>query len=251
MLIALLASTFVLGQSAAPVRRPSDPRIFEIRTYFAAPGRLDDLNARFRNHTCNLFRKHGMTNIGYWTPIANEQERLIYVLAFPDAAAREKAWAEFGADPEWKKVVAETEAQGRIVTRVTSVLLKASDFSPRIGRSFAAEPRVFELRTYTAAAGKLEALLSRFRDHTVGLFRKAGFGQVAYWQPIDTAAGADDTLVYILAHKSEDAARKGWERFSQMPEWQKVRAESEKDGPLLARSPESIMMRATDYSTIR
>lgn len=251
MLFALCASVMAMGQVAAPARPPADPRLFEIRTYFAAPGRLDDLNARFRNYTCNLFRKHGITNVGYWVPIANEQERLIYVLAFPDAAARDKAWAEFGADPEWKRVVAETEAQGRLVTRITSVLLKASDFSPKVGRSFTAEPRVFELRTYTAAEGKLDALLARFRDHTVGLFKKAGFGQIAYWQPIDPVAGANDTLVYILAHKSEESARKGWEKFGKMPEWQKVRAESEKDGPLLARSPESVMMRATDYSTIR
>src|SRR5689334_8737236 len=72
-----------------------DTRVFEMRTYYAAPGKLDALNARFRDHTCKLFEKHGMTNVGYWMPIENPDNKLIYVLAYPNRDAREKSWKAF------------------------------------------------------------------------------------------------------------------------------------------------------------
>src|SRR5437867_3961613 len=82
----------------------SDTRLFELRTYYAAPGKLDDLNARFRDHTTKLFEKHGIQNIGYWTPADNKENKLVYIIAFPSKEARNSSWKEFGADPEWKKV---------------------------------------------------------------------------------------------------------------------------------------------------
>ena len=81
-----------------------DSRFFELRTYHAAPGKLDDLNARFRNHTMKLFEAHGITNLGYWVPTDNTNNVLIYLLAYPSREARDKSWKEFGADPEWQSV---------------------------------------------------------------------------------------------------------------------------------------------------
>jgi hypothetical protein len=105
--------------------------IHEYRVYEAVPGRLPDVNARFRNHTLNLFEKHGMKNIGYWTPsVGDYSNRLIYILGFEDVAQRERAWAAFRNDPEWQAVVAETEANGPIVARVTNTLLSPTDYSP-------------------------------------------------------------------------------------------------------------------------
>ena len=69
-----------------------DTRCFEMRTYYAAPGKLDALNARFRDHTCKLFEKHGMVNIGYWVPMTNTENKLVYLLAYPNREAREKSW---------------------------------------------------------------------------------------------------------------------------------------------------------------
>jgi hypothetical protein len=95
------------------------------------PGRLPDVQARFRNHTVALFEKHGMKNIGYWTAnIGDYSDRLIYIVAFESVEQREKAWAAFRADPEWEKVVAESEANGPIVARLTNTLLTPTDFSP-------------------------------------------------------------------------------------------------------------------------
>ena len=110
----------------------SKERFFEIRTYIAAPGKLDALNARFRNPTNKLFVKHGMELIGYWTPAegAAAENTLIYILAYPDKDAREKSWKAFQADPEWQRVRTETEANGKLVEKAEPLFLKPTDYSP-------------------------------------------------------------------------------------------------------------------------
>jgi hypothetical protein len=110
--------------------------------------------------------------------------------------------------------------------------------------------RVFELRTYVAAEGKFEALHARFRDHTCKLFEKHGMTNIGYWTPADEKDGKN-TLIYILAHESREAAAKSWKAFIDDPEWKKVRAESEKDGSLLAKPPEAVYLNPTDYSAIK
>src|SRR5581483_12308772 len=125
-----LVTLAVLLAATATRAQERDTRVYELRTYYSPPGKLADLEARFREHTTKLFEKHGMTNVGYWTPIDNPKNELIYLLSFPSREAKEKAWKSFGADPEWKKVKAETEAQGKIVERVESVLMAATDYSP-------------------------------------------------------------------------------------------------------------------------
>lgn len=110
--------------------------------------------------------------------------------------------------------------------------------------------RVFELRTYHAAPGKLDALHARFRDHTNALFKKHGMSMVGFWVPTDADKGAGDTLVYMLAHASRSAADASWAAFRKDPEWVRVKAESEKDGSLTTKV-ESVFMTATDYSPMK
>ena len=107
-------------------------RVFEIRTYTANEGKLDALHARFRNHTLRLFEKHGMQNIGYWSPLDAplSQNTLIYVLAHKSREAAEKSWDSFRNDPEWKKEQAASEANGKLVAKVEPVFAKATDYSP-------------------------------------------------------------------------------------------------------------------------
>jgi hypothetical protein len=111
-----------------------ESRVFEMRTYHAAPGKLEALHARFRHHTSALFEKHGMTIVGYWVPIdesgAPSGNTLVYILAYPDRAARDAAWKAFGADPAWTSAKAESERAGKLVDKVESVFLKATDYSP-------------------------------------------------------------------------------------------------------------------------
>ena len=105
--------------------------IYEYRVYEAAPGKLEALNARFRNHTLGIFERHGIKNIGYWTASAGDySDRLIYIVAFEDEGQRERAWATFGDDPEWNRVRSESEADGPLVARVFNSLLSPTDYSP-------------------------------------------------------------------------------------------------------------------------
>jgi hypothetical protein len=106
-------------------------RVFEIRTYYAHPGKMKALHARFRDHTVQIFKKHGMTSIGYWSPAdpVEAEKNLIYILAFPSREAAKKSWDDFRADPEWKKVRAESEVNGPLVAKVESVYLNPTDYS--------------------------------------------------------------------------------------------------------------------------
>jgi len=135
------------GQSAAaPAARPPQPtppcgpnlpgknvdkqsRCFELRTYTVREGSsIDLLHSRFRDHTTALFKKHGMTNVGYWQPL-DKPNTLIYILAYKDAAARDAAWAAFAADPEWHRVAADSEVDGPIVHHIENRILSPTDFS--------------------------------------------------------------------------------------------------------------------------
>ena len=109
--------------------------------------------------------------------------------------------------------------------------------------------RVFELRTYTAPEGKLSDLHKRFRDHTLRIFEKHGMTNVGYWQPQDEPR-ASNTLIYIISHKSREAAAASWKAFGSDPEWQKVAKESQVNGRITEKI-ESVFMNATDYSPMK
>jgi len=109
--------------------------------------------------------------------------------------------------------------------------------------------RVFELRTYTAPPGKLEALKTRFRDHTTRLFTKHGMTNIGYWQPID-APLSENTLTYLLAYPSREAAQKAWAAFRVDPEWVKARTASEVDGPITT-GVTSVFLNPVDFSPIK
>jgi hypothetical protein len=135
LLLFVLASTLrVVPPAPAAPAAPLAPseRVFELRTYHCHPGRLDALNARFRDHTCGLFKKHGMDLIGFWTPSDGQKghgDTLVYLLAFPSRAAADASWAEFREDPEWKAAKDASEKDGPIVKEVESVFLGPTDYS--------------------------------------------------------------------------------------------------------------------------
>jgi NIPSNAP len=128
-----IVAGYSFAQRAAS-RSAGDDKIslFEIRTYTTEPGKLEALNARFRDHTTKLFEKHGMTNIGYWTPSEGprSEDTLIYVLAHDSRAAADKSWQAFRADPDWLKARGESEAAGPIVKKVESIFVTPTDYSP-------------------------------------------------------------------------------------------------------------------------
>ena len=133
--IVIVVTVLAAENSSAPVS-PSvakDSRCFEMRTYYAAPGKFEDMNKRFRDHTCALFKKHGMELIGFWIPQDKDkgsENTMIYILAHKSREAAKKSWADFSNDPEWKKARAESEANGKLVEKAESVYLSATDYSP-------------------------------------------------------------------------------------------------------------------------
>jgi len=105
---------------------------------------------------------------------------------------------------------------------------------------------VYELRTYHTFEGKLDALLARFRDHTVAIFKRHGIKSVAYWTPLDEPL-AGKTLIYVLEHPSREAATANWKSFRDDPEWVKVQTASEANGKIVEKV-ESTFMALTDFS---
>ena len=110
--------------------------------------------------------------------------------------------------------------------------------------------KVYELRTYTTPDGKLEALKTRFRDHTVRLFERHGITNIGYWTPADPPLSSN-TLIYIIAHDSREAAKKSWSAFGADPEWQKARAASMADGQSLTTKVESVFLNPVDFSKLK
>jgi hypothetical protein len=132
--LAVFAGGFFAGQFSdiGLTANAQGRKVFELRTYTAPEGKLDDLVARFRNDTLRIFEKHGMENVGYWLPTdaPASSNMLIYILAHDSRDAATKSWAAFRDDPEWKGVAERTQANGPIVSKVESVFLEATDFSP-------------------------------------------------------------------------------------------------------------------------
>jgi hypothetical protein len=261
-LAAACALVLLTAFSTLKAEDAKDTRCFEMRVYHAAEGKLDALNARFRDHTVKLFEKHGITNIGYWMPLENPDRLLIYVLAYPNREARDASWKAFMADPDWQAAHKASEVTGKLVTKVDQLFMHATDYSPAIAPAAGKDARVFELRTYTTTPNNLPNLNARFRDHTVKLFETHGMTNVAYWnldekQPAtkagETAPNPANTLVYILAHKSKEAGLASFDEFRKDPTWIAAKEASEKvgGGSLTIAQPDgvkSVYMTPTDYS---
>lgn len=250
--LALVLTCFAI----VAIARSAEPsaRVYELRTYTAAPGKTAAMLARFRDHTLRIFEKHGMVNVGYWVP-ADEKDgaadKLVYLLAHQSRDAAKASWKSFGADPQWREVQKKSEAGGKIVAKVESVFLAPTDYSKLMdaGNGKGAS-RVFELRTYTAAEGKLASLDARFRDHTVALFVKHGITNLGYFHPVDADKGAANTLIYFIAHRNRDAATASWKSFREDAAWVKARTESEKEGKLTTKV-EWVFLTPADFSKLK
>jgi hypothetical protein len=256
-----------------------DSRVYELRIYWAPPGKLDALHARFRDHTLKLFTKHGMTNLGYWVPVKNTDERLIYLLAHKSREAADQSWKAFIADEDWKKAHRESEVDGKLVAKIERVYMSATDYGRWSEGAQAGTGRTFELRTYITPPDRRTALDRRFRDHTLNFFTKYGMTNVAYWHPLPddkltvgkllkaTTATSDDkigaepttnappiSLIYLLAHASPEARDKAFAGFRNDPAWitAKQASEDQAGGSLtVADGFKSLLLKPTDYSPIK
>ena len=131
--VLLLLAGFAAGAlTQHTLTAQSADKVFELRTYTAPDGKLGELHARFRNHTLRIFEKHGMTNVIYLSPMdaPASQNQLVYLLSHKSRDAAKASWDAFRNDPEWKKVASESQVNGTIVSKVDSVFLTATDYSP-------------------------------------------------------------------------------------------------------------------------
>lgn len=244
-------NALVLCSALAGISQADGP-VFELRTYTCEPGKLEALHTRFRNHTMRIFEKHGIRNVGYWVPTEAplSETTLVYLLEHKSQEAASASWDAFRNDPEWKQVAEESrQKDGKILAKAPeAVYLTLADFSPKV-ESISAET-VFELRTYVTNEGKLTDLHNRFRDHTLKLFEKHGMTNLWYFTPQDEAA-SKNTLVYLLAHKNQEAAAESWKGFLGDPDWQAAYKASEANGPILSKRPDSMFLKLTEYSPTR
>lgn len=130
----LTAAILLINSSAVADSEPADlpadhHKVYELRTYTTHDGKLEDLHTRFADHTMTIFEKHGMENIGYWTPM-DQENTLIYIIAHESRDAAEASWEAFRNDPEWQKVYQASREDGPIVEKVESTFMTSTDFSP-------------------------------------------------------------------------------------------------------------------------
>ncbi len=130
----LPASLWAAAQQDGANSQQASAGVYELRIYHAAPGKLAELLARFREHTTKLFEKHGMKNVAYWTPMDEPQksDTLIYILHHPSREAAAANWKAFQDDPEWKSVKEKSEANGKLTDKIDSTFLVLTDFSPML-----------------------------------------------------------------------------------------------------------------------
>ena len=214
--------------------------LYENRVYTAVPGRLPALNNRFANHTLGFFEQYDIGIMGFWTDEIGISNQLTYILTFDDMADRSKKWGPFAADPKRLQVFAETEVDGPLVAVVENSFMRLTPYSPDPQLS----SKVQELRVYDALPGRMSALHDRFSNHTMALFEKHGIQNIAYWTE---DVGTSNRLVYMLGYESLGDREKSWASFGADPDWQKARAASEEDGPIVRESRHRIL-RLTAYS---
>jgi len=239
-----LVLVFCFSEFAYSQDRDSD-HVYELRTYTAAKGKLKDLHSRFEDHTLKLFAKHGMKSLFYSTPL-DKKDTLVYLLQHDSREAAKKSWKEFISDPNWKEVFKDSRNNGALVTKVQSMFLKKTDFAPKEVSNKDEISRVFELRTYTTAEGRLPNLLKRFREGETDLFKKHGMTNIIFWTPLDKK----NTMVYVLAHKNKKAAAKSWKAFFADPQWKKIRKKSLASGPIVIKV-QNMFLTPTEYSPFK
>lgn len=225
----------------------SNSTYFEIRKYYANEGKLPDLIRRFEDHTMKLFEKSGMENIVYFLPAENTDNSLTYILGYPDEKSRDRMWKKFASDTEWQKAKMESEVNGGLVKSVDQTFMTLAK-----GLNETSKPQgagIFQLRTYTCYDGKLDELITRFKDHTQDLFEKQGMVNYPYWITVEKE-GKQPKLVYLLADKDQATFEKDFQNFLKDSAWVKARDASEADGKIVERV-DAVFFKTLPFSQMK
>ena len=262
---AVALAVFTAGLLLAADPEPSPPRrlvpehplrLYELRKIQAAPGKFDALHARLRDHQTPLLEQHGIWTQAVFVPAGENPERVVYLLTAAEGLqAMTEGWAALRDDPKWREVVAESDHDGKVVADEDFQRLIATHWSPVFAPEKSAQPRIFELRTYHCPdPTKHSALLRRFHNHTMKLFEKHGMQNLVYWTP-DERPESQQRLVYLLAHKSQEAAKESFTAFRADPNWIAAKKASEEQaGGSLTNAVGGVVsefLTATEYSPLR
>jgi hypothetical protein len=253
MIPASAAEPALLPKADPDQPNPADFTRYELQVITAKPGKLDALHNWFRAHQADVLAKHGATNLAYLVPAGENPERKILCLyEYPSLAALMQFSRAVKADPWWAPLDTSKDGPDRLVETVTVMQCRPTVYSPLFEPSRSPEPRVFELRTYTCPSPEnLARLHERFKNHTTKLFAKHGMENLVYLQPSDD----DRKLVYLLGHKSQDAAKASFAAFRSDPEWLAAKQASEEAAGGSLTNPEkgvvSEFLVPTDYSPLK
>jgi hypothetical protein len=235
MLIGILISFSAFCQQSANIKST----YFEVRKYYANPGKLPDLIKRFQNHTVELFEKSGMENIAYFEPVENNDNSMTYILGYPDEASRETMWNQFLNDPEWKKAYSESIVDGALVAKIDQTFMT---LAPGLNEMpMPSKSGIFQLRIYTCFDGKIDDLITRFKDHTQELFARQGLKNYPYWLTSEKEGG-QSKLVYLLGHQDQAAFEAAFQSFLKDPDWIKARDASEANGKIVEKVDAAFFM---------
>jgi heme-degrading monooxygenase HmoA len=232
MRILFLLLLFIFSTILVKAQQTITSSYFEMRTYTVHDGKMPDLIQRFQNHTRALFTKHGIENVAYLLSEEEPDKQLTFIIGYPSASERDIRWNNFANDPEWKAVAAASEANGKIVQKVDQVFMV---WAKDLNSAKTPKPSgIFQLRTYHLLPGKLDAIQTRFRDHTQALFEKQGLSNYPYWITVEKE-GLQSKLVYFIGHQTKDEFNAAFDRFRVDPEWIRVRDASEIPGKIVEK----------------
>jgi hypothetical protein len=249
----LLSLMLVLLMVANRATVYGDDRLYELRVYTPEPDRQSDVLKLIEGPGKKFLAKHKIELVGAWIPEDASDSRVVTLVRHLDRKTGDANWTAFQADPEWQTALKASEVNGKKpVQSFDRIFLSVNDYSPELNIETVGN-RVFELRTYIASPKNLPALNARFRNHTLGLFKKHGMTNVIYWSvadgekttaksllnsvsPVGKSAAdvsddleaVDNSLVYFITHASQDAAKASFDSFRQDDAWNKARTESEK-----------------------
>ena len=265
ILVAVIPSTSLLAQGrpalpnrietstnapqAATQPPPRETRLFELRTYHTTSSKLDALHDRFRNHTIRLMARHGIECVGFWVPRENPGNNLIVLHAYPSAAARTASWERFAIDPEWRKIKAVSEADGKLVNRIDEVILGPTDFCPVVTATNAGENRCFELRIIRG--GNPAVAAARCRDHALKLFARHGLTHVGSWTPTGGKMASGVALVSLIACPSAAEREKAIRSFRDDPFWSTVATAADPGWQAMQDGGDCLVLTPTDYSNLK
>ena len=237
MLCAVIAVALAaeLGYAADRPDAVTITTIYRLDSYAAKPGRLDDLHAWFQAHLDDVLARHGAEGIACLVPADTKPDdgnRFVSITRYPTQQALVEFCQGVSADPLWQPLDTTKETPERLVETVDTLLFTPTDYSPAFEPSRHPQPRIFELRTYTCPSPEtMRDLHERFRRHTMKLFARHGMENLVYWHPLVWGPRNPDTgsrrLVYLLGHKSRDAAKASFAAFRSDPEWLAAKQASE------------------------